>query len=190
MKDIYNQLSKREQTLLYVLMIFLVVMIGWFFLIVPALDQSNALKATYQDQLSVNGTKTMELLSYQSAASELALKKDELLKVIEDYNDYLDSEIIEKTVTGVIQAHNLRTLSLQVGLVENAKVIKGDETSEVANVSQVTLTGSAIGTSDQIRDCMNTFVKMDGIEVVSMSYSQNERGLTVSYTLNFYMTSI
>ena len=91
MKEIVDQLSSREKKLLYFLVCFLIVVGGWFFVIVPALDKNTILNKEYQDILMENTALQIELTDYLGAPDQLKVEQDNLKQVIENYNPILST---------------------------------------------------------------------------------------------------
>ena len=113
MKNFLNTLSQREKKLIYVLICFMIVIIGWFFVIQPCLkNYSTAVSenATYQSQLSqVSSTLTL----YQEAPGTLKIKQESYDEIVKKYSAVLKNEKIDKMITHQILVNSLTPESLK-----------------------------------------------------------------------------
>ncbi|WP_270639280.1 type II secretion system protein GspM [Longibaculum muris] len=127
MKEIVDQLSSREKKLLYFLVCFLIVVGGWFFVIVPALDKNTVLNKEYQDILMENASIQTDLSQYLSAQDQLKVEQDNLKQVIENYNPILSTEKIDKLITTTFLSQGLTPTSLTLSDVTAVKIKKAKD---------------------------------------------------------------
>lgn len=201
MKEIYEQLSNREKTLLYILICFLIVVAGWFLLITPSLDKKSSLEQEYQNILAENTKKQTELSQYLAAPDELKAKKESLEEIIKKYNPQLTNEKIDKLLTTAFLTNGLKPISLAISDVKAASVTstkddtkKEDEATASAYVTQATANVSVSGTLAQITNTIDTLNKMSGVEISSFTYTPStnvigSRATSATLTIIVYMTS-
>lgn len=189
LKEIYDQLSQREKALLYVLMCFLIVVVGWLFLVSPTLDKGVVLSEDYEQAMMDNSAKQVELVHYQTAPSELKTKKKSLESLIGKYNTYLTNEKIDKLVTSTFLNNGLRPISLVIG--EDQGSAK-DEVDISKSVHKAVIDASVSGSLDQISKTIDALNKIQGLQVNQVSYSQTNEGSTqtsnASFKIILYMT--
>lgn len=99
MKQLWNALQPREKKMLYVLLVFLLLMGGWFVALKPVLE-------TYTKQKNTLASKQTELMSlredltrYQNAPSQLKVQKKKYKSLVKSYYPVLKHEQISKMIT-------------------------------------------------------------------------------------------
>lgn len=186
MKEIVDQLSKREKRLLYILACFLIIIAGWFFLIIPSLDKQTLLNQQYETVLMDNYAKQSELDKYLAAPDELKIKQESLKEIIEKYNPVMTNENIDKLLTSAFLSNGLKPISLNISEVKPASS-SSDESVETSYVTQATISVSVSGTLVQITNTVNSLHEMKGVEVSTFTYTE---GTTIGETTNASLTII
>lgn len=186
MKEIIEQLSEREKRLLYILACFLIVIAGWFFLIIPALDKQTLLNQQYETVLMDNSVKQSELDKYLTAPDELKIKQESLKEIIEKYNPMMTNENIDKLLTSAFLSNGLKPISLNISEVKPVSS-SSDESTETSYVTQATISVSVSGTLAQITNTVNSLHEMKGVEVSTFTYTE---GITIGDTANSTLTII
>ncbi|MEG0272603.1 MAG: hypothetical protein RR639_05520 [Hydrogenoanaerobacterium sp.] len=109
-----NNLSKRERTLIYVLVCFLIVTIGLYFFIFPVMDKYLVIK----DAFSQKQMMAAEMRSYIEGipTTEDIIKKtnEDLNSLAEPYFGLKDNELLDRFLTEMVEDHGLTPVSLTV----------------------------------------------------------------------------
>lgn len=197
LKEIVDQLSAREKKLLYILVCFLIVMIGWFLVITPQLDKKTSLNQQYESVLMENSSKETELARYLAAPDELKIKQESLKEIIEKYNPIMSNEKIDKLLTSAFLTNGLKPISLSISDVKAATTTDttnaedaADKIKESSYVQQATVSVSVSGSLEQITSTVNSLHKMKGVEISSFSYTEaiaTTASTTATLTIVVYM---
>lgn len=197
LKEIVDQLSAREKKLLYILVCFLIVMIGWFLAITPQLDKKTSLNQQYESVLMENSSKETELARYLAAPDELKIKQESLKEIIEKYNPIMSNEKIDKLLTSAFLTNGLKPISLSISDVKAATTTDttnaedaADKIKESSYVQQATVSVSVSGSLEQITSTVNSLHKMKGVEISSFSYTEataTTASTTATLTIVVYM---
>lgn len=204
-----NKLSKREQILVYVLVMLMIVVVGWYFMISPAMDKNISLKkqkenleyelaskeAVYESNIDVNS-------ETKKAKGELAAYNDKFMSIMNDYEiDVYFSELaVEYNLTPVDltinEASETEIKPFGKSSNDSSKDNKANDSSSenkdeedvpktlVANVQQ-----KVIGTSTNIARYLGKMSENAGVALTQLQYTYNEDS-TEEYTIltyNLYM---
>ena len=199
-----NSLSKREKTLLFILLCLLVIVVGWYFLISPALDKNKTLQKDYeavntQFQIDKELVKTYGDLD---AANEKAASDVSTYKAI--FYDYVTTEDIDKLLTGLVQKYALVpvTLTLEEAVGQEISPYsqdkKEDETNQetketkedenaIIKVMSVKQSISTAKLSGNTADYIEAIRQLPGIHITSLSYSSSDQNTVISLEYKIYM---
>lgn len=149
MKEVYQALSEREKKLLYVLLVFLLIMAGWFFAIKPSLENYRNAK----NQLSQKETTLAELKSqltqYQNAPSQLAAQTQTYNSLIKKYYGVLKNEKISSMFSDELTKANLTPSSLTISDAQDD--VSNSSTTSSSSSSTSSSTASNTSTSSSSR---------------------------------------
>ncbi|MEG0592634.1 MAG: hypothetical protein RR512_04930 [Coprobacillus sp.] len=200
MKEIISQLSAREKKMLYVLSCFLIIIGGWFFVVVPGLDSYSALNVEYDNVVYQKPTLEKQLEDYLAAPALLKTKKDSYEDIINKYNKKMSNEQIDKMITTALLAHGLKPKSLSITGVQsvtsaNATDAAADNKSTttqdnavVSNLLQATVSVSVEGTMQQMSNLTGYLNKLKGVQISSLSYTSGALSKsTVQLSIIVYM---
>ncbi len=196
MKEIYAQLSGREKRLLYILICFLIVVAGWFFVITPTIDSYIATSAQYDSIVAQKPTLEKQLKDYLDAPDQLKIKKDNYEAIIAKYNPLMSNEKIDKLLTTAFLSHRLKPISLSINNDANVVLNQQDQTNKSeeekdttisSNLVQATVTVSVKGTFEQISNVVAYLDDMKGIEISNFNYGGDSDDSNTSITIVVYM---
>ncbi|GEM_PF-1499204 len=114
MKEVYSALSKREKQLLYILLVFLLVMAGWFFAIKPSLENYRKQKNLLSQKETTLAELKSQLTQYQNAPSQLAAQTQTYKSLTKKYYKVLKNEKISEMFTDEIKSANLTPTNLTI----------------------------------------------------------------------------
>lgn len=201
MNEIISQLSSREKKLLYVLTCFLIVVGGWFFVVVPGLDSYSALNAEYDNVVYQKPTLESQLEDYLAAPALLKTKKDSYEDIINKYNKKMSNEKIDKMITTALLSHGLRPKSLGITGVQSVTSTNATETATtdnkstttsdkavVSNLLQATVSVSVEGTMQQMSSLTGYLNNLKGVQISSLSFTNDVLGKsTIQLSIVVYM---
>lgn len=215
MKKLVEELSHRERILLYVLMCFLIVVCGWFFVITTSIDSYNAACSEYDTVISQKTDKEKVLQSYLLAPESLATKKDSYTKIIDKYNPILKNEKIDKLITTAILSQGLKPVSLEISnsntnssntstsdtktdsnATADSKANTEQATNNEANTSsnesikQVNVNVTLNGSFEKISNLVSYLSKLKGISISKLQYTESTSPASASSGSNVSMTII
>lgn len=196
-------LTKREKTLLYVLLCTLILIGGTFWFVFPAFEKNGTLK---EEKAALDLTLMSEKATMIDATNiEEDYKKalDELRKVRALYYPQLRVEDVDKTITNLAINHNLTPTSLTISnatdeeVISYAEYLKGQsgeeeaaateegEQAKAANTLRVfNITLSVEGSVLNLQSLVNDTNKMKTLKIASVNYS-SEIGLNMGMTITF-----
>lgn len=195
MKEIYAQLSSREKKLLYFLSCFLIVVAGWFFVIVPGLDSYASLNAEYENVVFQKPTLENQLNDYLTAPALLKTKKESYENIINKYNKKMSNENIDKMITTALLAHGLKPKTLAITDVQSVSATTDttqektkEETTSLSHLIQATVSVTVEGTFDKMSNLTGYLNKLKGVQISSMNYTAGEVGKnTIQMSIVVYM---
>lgn len=197
-----NKLSRREQILIYVLVLLMIIVVGWYFMISPAMEKNTILKkqrdnleyeleskkAIYETNIDVDS-------SINKANQELASYKDKFMAVMNDYE--IDVYFSELAVL-----YNLTPVDLTINEASSIEVkpfgkeddrkssSSEDEEEEVSKVLVANVQQKVTGTNTNVARYIGKIAENTGIALNQLQYTSNSDDSTKEYTLmtfNLYM---
>lgn len=181
-------LTAREKKMLYFLLCFLLIMVGWFYVITPLLDKETALNSQYQDSLNENSNKQISLIEYLNAPTKLAKLESDMALLLEKYNPEMTNEEIDRMLTGLFLRNKLSPTSLNIGSASPLSF--SEENTSGTTLLQVSVRVSLSGTFNQFKDTIDQINALKGVEVVEFGYSQSSDSKSIptcSMTIVVYM---
>ena len=159
-----NTLTKREKTMLYILLCFLIVVGGVFGLLLPAMNYSSDMQqkvdeAQMQQMLTSQTIMQAEQTQKAIVSAEAAWKAEKRY-----YKQPMQTEKVDSLVTALLLRHQLKIKSMTINPAEPAVIQKYD--ANASTVSGGTRTTSASSTASdeqkpagQVTECrVNTIV--------------------------------
>ena len=189
MKELYAQLSLREKRLLYILVCFLIVVAGWFFVIIPSIDNYQSVCKDYQEAVEKKSSLDTELQTYLDAPGLLASQKESYQIIIDKYNPLLTNEKIDKLLTTAFLSYGLNPISMEISNVSDSTASDStDETTELSsNIIQAAVDVSVKGTFKQITDVVAYLSNMKGIEISTFNYGGDSSSSQTTMSIIVYM---
>lgn len=188
MKNFLNTLSHREKMLIYILICFMIVILGWFFVVQPCLkNYSTAVSenATYQTQLSqVSSTLTL----YQEAPGTLKIKQASYDEIVKKYNAVMKNEKIDKMITHQLLINSLNPSSLKMTDGDttgtsnstssttstsstSSSTSSTSSSSTSSNMKTVTVNVTVTGSINNVANLLSDVGSMKGVTITELSYT-------------------
>lgn len=146
MKEVYSALSKREKQLLYILLVFLLVMAGWFFAIKPSLENYRKQKNLLSQKETTLAELKSQLTQYQNAPSQLAAQTQTYKSLTKKYYKVLKNEKISEMFTDEIKSANLTPTNLTIS---DAQDDVSNSNNNTTNSSSSSSTSSSTSSTSQ-----------------------------------------
>lgn len=147
MKEVYSALSKREKQLLYILLVFLLVMAGWFFAIKPSLENYRKQKNLLSQKETTLAELKSQLTQYQNAPSQLAAQTQTYKSLTKKYYKVLKNEKISEMFTDEIKSANLTPTNLTISDAQDDVSSSNNTTNSSSSSSSTTSTGTSSASS-------------------------------------------
>lgn len=147
MKEVYSALSKREKQLLYILLVFLLVMAGWFFAIKPSLENYRKQKNLLSQKETTLAELKSQLTQYQNAPSQLAAQTQTYKSLTKKYYKVLKNEKISEMFTDEIKSANLTPTNLTISDAQDDVSSSNNTTNSSSSSSSATSTNTSSASS-------------------------------------------
>lgn len=147
MKEVYSALSKREKQLLYILLVFLLVMAGWFFAIKPSLENYRKQKNLLSQKETTLAELKSQLTQYQNAPSQLAAQTQTYKSLTKKYYKVLKNEKISEMFTDEIKSANLTPTNLTISDAQDDVSSSNNTTNSSSSSSSATSTDTQAASS-------------------------------------------
>ncbi|MEG0328791.1 MAG: hypothetical protein RR624_00030 [Longicatena sp.] len=199
------KLTKREKTLLYILLCMVIFVGGAFLLVMPALEKNNTLKAEYEMQkIELQSTKA-SVVDYKDLDKSIKETSAKLVEVEGKFYKIMKNEDVDNLITSLTIAHGLTPASLQISEVVEEEVMsykdylktleKKDEKAQsepakkdnkenmmkVYNVS-LNVTGT-IGNLQKMVDAANQSKTMKISAVSYSNQSEADKAMTITFKI-------
>ncbi|MEG1474421.1 MAG: hypothetical protein RSC10_01615 [Longicatena sp.] len=199
------KLTKREKTLLYILLCMVIFVGGAFLLVMPALEKNNTLKAEYEMQkIELQSTKA-SVVDYKDLDKSIKETNAKLVEVEGKFYKIMKNEDVDNLITTLTIAHGLTPTSLQISEVVEEEVMsykdylktleKNDEKKQsepakkdnkenmmkVYNVS-LNVTGT-IGNLQKMVDAVNQSKTMKISAVSYANQSEAKKEMTMTFKI-------
>lgn len=108
------KLSKREKRLLYILLILVMVLVGWFFIIEPSLTEYNEKTLEIgEKRVALNGLKNT-YSDYVNAPEKALEESAKFISNKENFNEMMINEDIDQMMTRMALLYGLQPISLNI----------------------------------------------------------------------------
>lgn len=196
-----ESLTKREKTLIYVLICFLILVAGWFLLLNPALEKNSQVHAEYEEKQTQLTTIKQQLKDYEDAPSQYQILEDSYNEIAGQYSQVLSNDDIDKLITTKVLASGFRPKNLSIGEVTGASLQSTDTTATdgTANpstdnsatssvIKQSTINMTLNGDLTKLKKLMGSINEQEGLEIGNLSYQlSNAQSNTVTISFVIYM---
>ncbi|MEG0710045.1 MAG: hypothetical protein RR481_07400 [Longicatena sp.] len=199
------KLTKREKTLLYILLCMVIFVGGAFLLVMPALEKNNTLKAEYEMQKIELQSAKASVVDYKDLDKSIKETSAKLVEVEGKFYKIMKNEDVDNLITTLTIAHGLTPTSLQISEVVEEEVMsykdylktleKNDEKKQsepakkdnkenmmkVYNVS-LNVTGT-IGNLQKMVDAANQSKTMKISAVSYSNQSEADKAMTITFKI-------
>ncbi len=193
-----QSLTKREKTLIYILICFLIIVAGWFLLLDPALQKNTLVKAEYEQKQSQLITVKQKLKDYEDAPNQYKILEESYNEIAGKYNEILSNDDIDKLITTKVLACGFRPKSLTIGEITNTSFQTSDNATSEENNSNNQKTDSVIkqaninmtlsGDINKLKKLINSINEQEGLEIGNLSCQlSNNQANSVSISFIIYM---
>lgn len=135
MKEVWKALKPQEKKMLYVLLVFLLLMGGWFYALKPTLETYTKQKSVLSQKQAQLSSLRAQLTQYQNAPSQLAVQTSTYNSLTKRYYAVLKNEKISQMITTQIENVGMEPQNLTI--------------SDTASGSSSSSSSSSSDTSDQ-----------------------------------------
>lgn len=196
MKELLTTLTEREKKLIYILVLFLLVIGGWFLVIKPSLKNYNQAKLNKVNRATELTKLKDELKNYQQADGQLAILDQNYQTIIDKYNGVYTNDEIDDLITKQIMASGLTPASLNISegntVEQNSSNSTTNKQKEVStkdtssNIITKTVTTTVQGNLNGVGNLLDKVKTMKGVSVASMNYSDKQDSSSQSTNINSY----
>lgn len=202
-----NSLSKREKTLIYILVCMIVFIGGIFLLVLPSFEQYSKAKSAYDeasDQLVITKASVPD---YTTLDANVKKVKKELVEIRKSFYEEMNKEDLDQEITQLVVEHNLVPVNLSMSEIASEEVMnyeaylksqtKEQSTSTTKNKTETTkkttakvynVTMVVQGTVQNVQSLVNDANKTYSMKIGSVQYSeQQEDTKQMTITFKVYM---
>lgn len=202
-----NSLSKREKTLIYILVCMIVFIGGIFLLVLPSFEQYSKAKSAYDegsDQLVITKASVPD---YTTLDANVKKVKKELEEIRKSFYEEMNKEDLDQEITQLVVEHNLVPVNLSMSEIASEEVMnyeaylksqtKEQGTSSKENKTETTkkttakvynVTMVVQGTVQDVQSLVNDANKTYSMKIGSVQYSeQQEDTKQMTITFKVYM---
>lgn len=192
-----QKLTKREKTLIYILVCFLIIVGGWFLLLNPALEKNSLVHAEYEQKQAQLTALQQQLKDYESAPNQLEILEETYNEITNQYKSILSNDDIDKFLTTKVLTNGFKPISMTIGAIGDASFQTTATTSTDTSTTkttgnsvlkQVTVTMSLNGDLTKLKKLMNDIDGEKGVEISTLTYQlSNNENNTVNLSFILYM---
>lgn len=202
-----NSLSKREKTLIYILVCMIVFIGGIFLLVLPSFEQYSKAKSAYDeasDQLVITKASVPD---YTTLDANVKKVKKELEEIRKSFYEEMNKEDLDQEITQLVVEHNLVPVNLSMSEIASEEVMnyevylksqtKEQNTSTTENKTETAkkttakvynVTMVVQGTVQDVQSLVNDANKTYSMKIGSVQYSeQQEDTKQMTITFKVYM---
>lgn len=199
-----NSLSKREKTLIYILVCMIVFIGGIFLLVLPSFEQYSKAKSAYDeasDQLVITKASVPNYTTLDENVKKVKKELDEMRK---NFYEEMDKEDLDQEITQLVVEHNLVPVNLSMSEIASEEVmnyedyIKSKNSENTKNENKVTISTTSAkvyavtmvvqGTVQDVQALVNDANKTYSMKIGSVQYSeQQEESKQMTITFKVYM---
>lgn len=199
-----NSLSKREKTLIYILVCMIVFIGGIFLLVLPSFEQYSKAKSAYDeasDQLVITKASVPNYTTLDENVKKVKKELDEMRK---NFYEEMDKEDLDQEITQLVVEHNLVPVNLSMSEIASEEVmnyedyIKSKNSENTKDEKKVTISTTSAkvyavtmvvqGTVQDVQALVNDANKTYSMKIGSVQYSeQQEDTKQMTITFKVYM---
>ena len=191
-------LTKREKILLYVLLCIVVFAGGLFWMLLPALEKHNTLKAEYDTaQLELQSVKA-SMIDYGDLDKQLKETSEELKNIKNKFYEEMNKVVVDNLITSMTIEHGLTPVSLSIAEADQEDILsyteyqlqqkKGSSSKnkdgklKVYNVN-LSVSGAITDVQTLVDDVRTT----KSLKVSGITYSEEDDEKTTTITFKLFM---
>lgn len=202
-----NSLSKREKTLIYILVCMIIFIGGIFLLVLPSFEQYSKAKSAYDEASNQLVITKASVPDYTTLDANVKKVKKELAEIRKSFYEEMDKEDLDQEITQLVVEHNLVPVNLSMSEVASEEVMnyeaylksqtKEQSTSTTKNKTETTkkttakvynVTMVVQGTVQNVQSLVNDANKTYSMKIGSVQYSeQQEDTKQMTITFKVYM---
>lgn len=191
-------LTKREKILLYVLFCIIIFACGIFWMLLPALEKHNTLKADYENaQFELQSAKA-SIIEYGDLDKQIKEVSKELENIKSKFYENLKKEDVDQLITSMTLEHALTPVSLSISDAEKEDVMsytvfekqqkkgassnKKDGELHVYNVN-LSVSGTIADVQTMVDDVRTT----KSLKISGVTYTENDEENTIAIVFKLFM---
>ncbi|MEF9920147.1 MAG: hypothetical protein RR945_10810 [Erysipelotrichaceae bacterium] len=180
-----KKLTKREMLLIYVLIVLIIVMGGWFLLANPAIQKSHKLQLQL-DEISMQ-VDSLKLSDIELSDEEVnkATKEYEILKT--NFNEMLTLEEMDVKLTSLVSKYHFIPLSLEMKEIKKQEIKpfyydeEKDKEKKYPKVYVGNVSMELKGTYSQLAPLVEEVKELPGIKITSFSQTSVDNLIKIDF---------
>lgn len=196
MKEVWKALKPREKKMLYVLLVFLLMIGGWFYALKPTLETYTKQKSVLSQKQSQLSSLRAQLTQYQNAPSQLAVQTSTYNSLTKKYYSVLKNEKISQMITTQIEKAGMTPQNLTISDTASSSSSSSSSSSDTSDQTTSSRLKTAYvnvdvtGTLTQLsRLLANVAGEMKSVGVTSLKYeassTDSATGTADDFTITF-----
>lgn len=191
-------LTKREKVLLYVLLCIVIFAGGLFWMLMPALERHNSLKADYDTaQLELQSAKA-SIVDYGNLDKQLKETSEELKNIKNKFYEEMNKEDVDNLITSMTIEHGLTPVSLSIADADNEDIMsyteyqlqqkKGSASkSKDGELKVYNVNLSVSGSIADIQILVDDVKTTKSLKVSGITYTEDDEEKTTTITFKLFM---
>ena len=190
-------LTKREKIMLYVLLCIIIFAGGVFWMLMPALEKHNSLKADYDTAQLELQSANASIIDYGDLDKKLKETSEELKNIKNKFYEDMKKEDVDNLITSMTIEHGLTPVSLSIADADEEPIMsyteyelqqkkstnaKSNTQIKVYNVN-LSVSGAIADVQTLIDDVRTT----KSLKVSGVTYSQENEDQTTTITFKLFM---
>lgn len=202
-----KSLTKREKTLIYILVCMIVFIGGLLLLVMPSFENYNKAKSANSDAKTQLQITKASVPNYSDLDENVKKLKKDLDSIKKYFYNEMDKEDLDQIITQIAVEHNLTPVNLSMSEITTEDVIsyedyinskatkKETEDSEKKNTSTSKVSAKVYsvsllvkGTVSDVQSLVNDANAMYSMKIASVQYSEQEEAIKeMTVTFKIYM---
>ena len=190
-------LTKREKFMLYVLLCIIIFAGGVFWMLMPALEKHNSLKADYDTaQLELQSAKA-SIIDYGDLDKKLKETSEELKNIKNKFYEDMKKEDVDNLITSMTIEHGLTPVSLSIADADEEPIMSYTEyelqqkkSTNAKSNTQIKVYNVNLSVSGAIADVQTLIADVrttKSLKVSGVTYSQENEDQTTTITFKLFM---
>lgn len=148
-------LSKREQILIYIMIVVVILAVGWYFLIGPQLDKYNS-QTSELDTLNGEYATLQSTGNYKDVNKNLKAALEKYAQLAENYASPMKSEDVDVMLTMLAESDGYTPFSLEIGEATSTEVVPYGTATTTSGTTNSSSTTSSSSTSSNSTSTSNS----------------------------------